>query len=84
MDEEGTEVMDTGVKGAFDGMEILRTGANCGGSMECTVWTERESDDRWLEVPRREVRVWRDASASVEPQGSRDSGEVGSRVAWML
>ena len=71
MEEEGDELMDAGVEGAFYGMEMLRTGADWGGSMELKVWTERESDDRWLEV-----RLWRGASASVEPQGSRDSAGV--------
>ena len=81
MDEDGTDVMDTGIEVAFEGIEFLRTGADWGGSMEFTVCMERESDNQWVEVPWREVRLWWGASASVEPQGSRDSAGFGARVA---
>ena len=85
MDEDGTDVMDTGVEVAFEGTEMLRTGADWGGLMEWMVWLlEQESDNRWLEVPRREVRLWWGASALVEPQESRDSAGFGARVAWIL
>ena len=43
--EDGTNVMDTGVEVAFEGMEMLRTGADWGGSIEFTVCTEQESDN---------------------------------------